>query len=82
VPHRVAEPLAGHVLDEHGIARPGFPSAGAWVTYGLGTENRDLPGFVVFPPGTGKGGAVNWGSGFLPSSYQGTLLRTAAGGRS
>ena len=62
-----------------GMARPGFPSAGAWVTYGLGSENRDLPGFVVFPPGTGKGGAVNWGAGFLPSSYQGTLLRTDGG---
>src|SRR5688500_17206593 len=58
-----------------GINRPGFPSAGAWVTYGLGTANQNLPGYVVFPPGTGKGGAMNWGAGFLPSSYQGTLLR-------
>src|SRR5687768_13381666 len=42
-----------------GISRPGFPSAGSWVTYGLGTENQNLPGYVVFPPGTGKGGAMN-----------------------
>ena len=58
-----------------GITRPGLPSAGAWVTYGLGTENQDLPGFVVLAPGVGKGGAANWSAGFLPSSYQGTLLR-------
>lgn len=59
-----------------GFTRPGFPSAGSWVTYGLGSENQNMPGFVVFAPGVGKGGPANWGSGFLPSSYQGTLLRT------
>jgi hypothetical protein len=59
-----------------GISRPGFPSAGAWVTYGLGSENRDFPGFVVLGGSVMKGGALNWGNGFLPSSYQGTLLRT------
>ncbi len=59
-----------------GLTRPGFPSAGTWVTYGLGSENQDLPGFVVFPPTVGKGGANNWGSGFLPGSFQATLLRT------
>ena len=59
-----------------GIARPGFPAAGAWVTYGLGSENQDLPGFVVLGNNQGiKGGPLNWHSGFLPSTYQGTLFR-------
>ena len=59
-----------------GIPRPGFPSAGAWVTYGLGSENRNLPGYVVLGNNQGvKGGNLNWSSGFLPSSYQGTLFR-------
>ena len=59
-----------------GIARPGFPSAGAWVTYGLGSENQNLPGFVVLGNNQGiKGGPLNWHAGFLPSTYQGTLFR-------
>jgi hypothetical protein len=59
----------------------GRPSLGAWVAYGLGTENRNLPAFVVMPDPRGwvKGGAPAWGNGFLPAAYQGTLLR---GGRS
>src|ERR1044071_5511500 len=55
----------------------GRPSFGSWVTYGLGTESQELPAFVVFSTG-GKGtsgGASNWGAGFLPSVYQGTLFR-------
>lgn len=61
-----------------GIARPGFPAAGAWVTYGLGSENQDLPGFVVLGNNQGiKGGPLNWHAGFLPSTYQGTLFRPA-----
>ena len=60
-----------------GIARPGFPSAGAWITYGLGSENQNLPGYVVLGNTQGvKGGPLNWGAGFLPSSYQGTLFRS------
>ena len=60
-----------------GIPRPGFPSAGAWVTYGLGTENQNLPGYVVLGNTDGaKGGPHNWGAGFLPASYQGTLFRS------
>jgi hypothetical protein len=55
----------------------GRPSFGAWTTYGLGSESSDLPSFVVFS--TGKkgtsGGSSNWGSGFLPSLYQGVLFR-------
>ena len=55
----------------------GKPSLGSWVGYGLGTENQDLPAFVVLPdPGGGiKGGPPAYGSGFLPASYQGTLVR-------
>ncbi len=60
-----------------GLVRPGFPSTGAWVTYGLGSENQDLPGFVVLPSDVGKGGANNWAAGFLPAGYHGTLLRTS-----
>lgn len=62
-----------------GMRRMGFPCVGSWVTYGLGTENRNLPAFVTMsdPLGRGlpKGHAQNWGSGFLPSVYQGTHLR-------
>ncbi|MCF7763353.1 MAG: DUF1501 domain-containing protein [Verrucomicrobia bacterium] len=61
-----------------GIARPGFPSAGAWVTYGLGSESRNLPGYVVLGNSSGvKGGPLNWSAGFLPTSYQGTLFRSS-----
>jgi Protein of unknown function (DUF1501) len=59
-----------------GFTRPGFPSAGSWITYGLGSESRDLPGFVVLGNRRGsKGGPDNWSNGFLPSTYQGTLFR-------
>jgi hypothetical protein len=58
-----------------GMTRPGSPSVGAWITYGLGTENNDLPGYIVFP-GFAKGGPSNWGSGYLPARYQGTLIRS------
>ncbi len=60
-----------------GTTRMGGPSAGAWVTYGLGTENRNLPAFVVVPDpgGVVKGGPPSWGAGFLPATYQGTVVR-------
>jgi hypothetical protein len=62
-----------------GFTRMGFPCVGSWVTYGLGSESRSLPGFVVMsdPKGRGlpKGQAANWGAGFLPGVYQGTHLR-------
>ncbi len=59
-----------------GIPRPGFPSAGSWVTYGLGSENNNLPGYVVLGNNQGvKGGNLNWSSGFLPTTFQGTLFR-------
>jgi hypothetical protein len=61
-----------------GMSRMGFPCVGAWVTYGLGTENQNLPGFVVMYDTLGrgipKGHAQNWGAGFLPGTYQGTAL--------
>jgi len=50
------------------------PSVGAWVIYGLGTENRNLPAFLTLKPGLSHGGAKNWSSGFLPAAYQGTAV--------
>jgi hypothetical protein len=60
-----------------GFGRFGRPSMGSWVTYGLGSENENLPAFVVMVTGS-VGGAGNsmWGSGFLPSKYQGTRFRS------
>jgi hypothetical protein len=51
------------------------PSIGSWLTYGLGTENQNLPGFVVVSPAAVFQGAQLWASSFLPSAYQGTLVR-------
>ena len=51
------------------------PSIGSWLTYGLGTENHNLPGFVVVSPAAVFQGAQLWASSFLPSAYQGTLVR-------
>lgn len=55
----------------------GKPSLGSWVSYGLGTENQDLPAFVVLPDPAGgiKGGPPAYGAGFLPASRQGTVIR-------
>ncbi|MCC9602311.1 DUF1501 domain-containing protein [Stieleria sp. JC731] len=55
----------------------GHPSFGSWLSYGLGTENENMPAFVVLPdPGGGlKGGPAAWGNGFLPALYQGTTMR-------
>ena len=62
-----------------GSPRFGAASMGAWATYGLGAENKDLPGFVVLTSGGNNpdGGKSLWGSGFLPSVYQGVQCRTA-----
>src|SRR2546427_4392826 len=62
-----------------GTQQFGRPSMGAWVTYGLGSESSDLPAYVVFSSGAKgtSGGASNWGSGFLPSLYQGVLFRSS-----
>jgi hypothetical protein len=53
------------------------PSMGAWVTYGLGSENENLPGFVTIAPSLGNGGTRNFGQAFLPAIYQGTAIGTA-----
>lgn len=54
----------------------GDPAIGAWVTYGLGSVNQDLPGFIVLPEVSyPQGGSANWGNGYLPAHYQGTTLR-------
>jgi len=60
--------LAAHT----GSAQFARPSAGAWVSYGLGTENRDLPSFMVLAPAAPYAGAQTWGSDFLPACHQGT----------
>lgn len=57
------------------LVRPGM---GAWVTYGLGTENRNLPGFITICPTLAHGGVNNWGSAFLPAVYQGTPIGNAS----
>ncbi|QDV35296.1 DUF1501 domain-containing protein [Tautonia plasticadhaerens] len=54
------------------------PSMGSWITYGLGTENRNLPGFLTICPTLAHGGVLNWSSAFLPASYQGTPLGNAS----
>jgi hypothetical protein len=61
-----------------GSAQTGRPSMGAWVTYGLGSESQSLPGFVVLQSGPRgpRGGAPLWGSGFLPTTYQGVPFRS------
>ena len=61
-----------------GVSRVGLPTAGAWVTYGLGSENRNLPGFVVLGNTQGiKGGPLNWSAGFLPTTYPGDAVPLA-----
>ena len=63
-----------------GFIRPGFPSMGSWVTYGLGCETDNLPSYLVLPDmrGLPPGGVLNWGAGFLPAMHQGTVIETAA----
>ncbi|YCM43187.1 DUF1501 domain-containing protein [Verrucomicrobiaceae bacterium 227] len=62
-----------------GQPRMGLPCVGSWATYGLGSESRELPAFVVMSDpldrGLPKGSSANWGAGFLPSVYQGTWLK-------
>ncbi len=59
-----------------GFSQPGRPSIGSWVTYGLGSDAKDLPAFVVMSTGSGiSGGSANWSSGFLPTTYTGVRFR-------
>jgi hypothetical protein len=69
----------GQILMSTGSQQFGKPSLGAWTLYGLGSESHNLPGFVVFSTGSKgpSGGNSNWGSGFLPTVYQGVPLRTS-----
>jgi hypothetical protein len=62
-----------------GFLRQGFPSLGSWVTYGLGTVNRNLPGYVVMLDQRGGpiSGPPNWGAGYMPATYQGTQFRVS-----
>ena len=68
----------GQLLMNTGTMQFGRPSMGAWALYGLGSETRDLPSFVVFSSGTKgpSGGSSCWGSGFLPTVYQGVQFRS------
>jgi hypothetical protein len=67
-------------MQNTGFVLPGFPSAGAWVSYGLGSLNRNLPTFVVLPDSRGvpPNGPGNWSAGFLPAAHQGTTVRVGA----
>ncbi|QDT14271.1 DUF1501 domain-containing protein [Alienimonas californiensis] len=66
-----------------GFRQMGFPTMGAWLSYGLGTENENLPSFVVLPDSRGipnaAGGAFNWSAGFLPAEHQGVPFNTRGG---
>lgn len=66
----------GQLLLSSGKAELGRPTIGSWLVYGLGSESRNLPGYVVLTAGRGaSGGSSNWSSGFLPSTYQGVPFR-------
>jgi hypothetical protein len=64
-------------MQNTGFVLPGFPSMGAWVSYGLGSLTENLPTFVVLPDARGlaPNGAENWSAGFLPAAHQGTMIR-------
>ena len=68
----------GQIFMSTGHQIPGRPSMGSWLTYGIGSENKDLPGFVVLLSGKNQpdGGKSCWGSGFLPTEYQGVEFRS------
>ncbi|MBI1902883.1 MAG: DUF1501 domain-containing protein [Planctomycetia bacterium] len=67
----------GQLMLFSGVMRFGRPTLGSWLLYGLGSEAHDLPGYVVLTAGRGaSGGASNWTSGFLPSTYEGVLFRS------
>jgi hypothetical protein len=69
--------VQAHYEMQSGQIRVGFPAAGSWITYGLGTESASLPAFVVIndPRGGPIGGPTNWSAGYMPAAYQGTLFR-------
>jgi len=63
--------------ENSGFRLNGFPSTGAWLSYGLGSESDDLPAFVVIPDAREfpAGGSINWSNGFLPARHQGVVIR-------
>ena len=67
----------GTLLQTTGFNFPGFPSAGSWISYALGSESDNLPSFVVLPDhrGLASNGAKNWSTAFLPAEHQGTIIR-------
>ena len=67
-------------MQNTGFVLPGFPSMGAWVRYGLGSLNDNLPAFVVLPDSRGfpPNGPANWSAGFLPAEHQGVMIRPSA----
>lgn len=67
-------------MQNNGFVQPGFPAMGAWISYGLGTLNNNLPTYVVLPDSRGfaPNGPANWSAGFLPAVHQGTMLRPNA----
>lgn len=67
----------GTLLQTTGFQLPGFPSAGSWVSYALGSESDNLPSFVVLPDhrGLASNGSKNWANAFLPAQHQGTVIR-------
>ena len=75
---KFSEHTNGNYFLHTGLGLSGRPSAGAWIAYGLGTENRNLPGFVVLNGGlTPPGGLDNFSNGFLPATFQGSVFRPA-----
>jgi Protein of unknown function (DUF1501) len=67
-------------MQNTGFVLPGFPSFGAWASYGLGSLNENLPTFVVLPDARGfaPNGPANWAAGFLPAAYQGTMVKASS----
>ncbi len=67
-------------MQNSGFILPGYPSMGAWISYGLGSMNQNLPTFVILPDARGfaPNGAGNWTAGFLPAANQGTMIRASS----
>jgi hypothetical protein len=77
----IANHTPAQLLMNCGLPVFGHPSMGSWVSYGLGSENQNLPGFVVMTSNSGSGidaGTANWSSGFLPSEHRGVTFRASA----
>jgi hypothetical protein len=71
-------PAPAQIFFNTGFPQPGRPSLGSWAVYGLGSESKNLPAFVVMSTGSGiSGGAANWSSGFMPTVYSGVRFRNS-----